>query len=210
MPKLRHLLVAAGSAGAVALGAFALIRTRRELVRRASITATVTINRSPREVYEFFRDFSRLPEFMTYLDSVVEDGESSAWTAKLPLFGKLRWTARISEDVPGKLIAWEAEPGSRIAVSGRVTFTKAPGRQSTEVRAEMRLAGSSVLARLLASPETKGDLRRLKQVLETGEVLRSDASAHLMPHAAQPAVDAKPPPDFYIPHVPNVSKGAVS
>ena len=53
-------------------------------------------------------------------------------------------------------------------------------------------------------------LKRIVSAFETGEVLRSDASAHDRPHAAQPANDAKPAPDFFIPHNPNVQKGVVS
>ena len=34
------------------------------------------------------------------------------------------------------------------------------------------------LGKMIAGAEAKGDLRRLKQVLETGEVVRSDASIH--------------------------------
>jgi hypothetical protein len=36
------------------------------------------------------------------------------------------------------------------------------------------------------------DLRRLKQVIEVGEVVQSDASIHRAPHPAQPP--AEPPP----------------
>ncbi|MGH9886970.1 MAG: SRPBCC family protein [bacterium] len=185
------------------------------MVHTRPVTATVTIKHPPRAVYELFRDFSRLPEFMTYLDSVKEDGELSTWTAKLPVVGKVSWKARIIEDVPGELLAWRSEPGSLVRTRGRVTFTKAPGRESTEVRVEMELGvlgrrPTGALARWFASPEVKGDLRRLKQVLETGEVLRSDASAHVRPHAAQPAGDARPAPDFFIPHNPNVRKEVVS
>jgi len=206
MPKLRHVLYAVGGAGAVALGVFAIMRTRRAISHVSPITGTVTINRPPREVYELWRDFSRLPEFMSYLDKVEEDGERSTWTADLPIVGKMTWHAQIVDDVPGSLLSWKADRG----ISGRVTFTRAPGRDSTEVRVEMKVAGSRALARIFAAPEVKGDLRRLKQVLETGEVLRSDASAHVKPHAAQPAADAKPAPDFFIPHVPNAEKGAAS
>jgi uncharacterized membrane protein len=39
------------------------------------------------------------------------------------------------------------------------------------------------------SQQVKGDLRRLKQVLETGEVVHSDASIHRGMHPAQPSGD---------------------
>lgn len=210
MFKLRYLVLVAAGAGTIAVGVLSVLRVRRAAAHLGPVTATVTINKTPREVYELLRDFSRLPEFMTYLASVEENGLDSIWTAKVPVIGEVTWKARIIEDVPGRLLAWEADPDQQLGVSGRVTFVNAPGREATEVRAELTVAGSRAIARVFAAPEVKGDLRRLKQVLETGEVLRSDASAHLKPHPAQPSKDAEPAPDFFIPHVPNVDKGAVS
>jgi uncharacterized membrane protein len=211
----KWIALAIGLGGAAAIGVVAVRRTRRSLAYPRPITAVVTIKKPPRAVYELFRDFSRLPEFMTYLEKVQENGELSTWTAVLPVLGKVSWKARIIDDIPGQLLSWRSEPGSSVQTRGRVTFTTAPGRESTEVRVEMQLGflgrpPSAALARWLASPEVKGDLRRLKQVLETGEVLRSDASAHARPHPAQPAHDAKRAPDFFIPHNPNVEKEVAS
>ena len=185
-------------------GAFAATRIRRALKHVGPVTATVTINRSPQEVYGFFRDFSRLPTFMTYLESVEEYGVESTWTAKVPIAGKLTWQATLTEDIPGQVIAWESKPGFSVQTRGRVVFTRAPGRDATEVRVEMELGGmgkkpTKTFARLFGTPEVKGDMRRLKQVLETGEVLRSDATAHEGKHPAQPALDAQPAPDLFLP-----------
>ena len=211
----RKLALALGVGGIGALGFLAVRRMRRAISHIGPVTASVTVNKPPRDVYEFFRDFSRLPEFMDYLDSVVEDGEASTWTANLPVAGKVTWTADIVDDVPGKLISWQSRPGSAVQTRGRVTFTKAPGREMTEVRVEMQLGAlgkrpSAAIARLFAEPQVKGDMRRFKQVLETGEVLRSDASAHRKPHPAQPSLDAKPAPPLFIPHPATAVKGAAS
>ncbi|MFT3695950.1 MAG: SRPBCC family protein [Kofleriaceae bacterium] len=173
------------------------------------MTGTVTINRTPQEVYDFFRDFSKLPAFMTYLDKVEVDGNRSTWTA---LDGFVSWKATITEDQPGEKIAWESIEGSPIKTNGAVTFTRAPGRDACEVRVEMQfglgaLPPSRALARFLGTPEVKGDLRRLKQVLETGEVLRSDASAHVKRHPAQPSEDAQPAPPLFIRNEPTAEKG---
>jgi hypothetical protein len=49
-----------------------------------------------------------------------------------------------------------------------------------------------VVAKLLGlapGQQAKADLRRLKQVLETGEIVNSDASIHRLMHAAQPPTD---------------------
>ena len=210
----RWIAIALGLGGAATLGVLAARRIKRGISHIGPVTATVTINKPPIEVYEFFRKFSQLPQFMDYLESVVETGErSSRWTAKLPVVGTVTWDADIVEDVPGKLIIWQSRPGSRIQTRGRVAFDRAPGREMTEVRVEMQLGvmgiePSSALARLLATPEVKGDMRRLKQVLETGEVLRSDASAHTKPFPAQPSPDAKLAPDVFIPNKPAATKGA--
>ncbi|HEY1547988.1 MAG TPA: SRPBCC family protein [Kofleriaceae bacterium] len=210
MIKIRHIIGAIGGASVVALGVFAIRRARHAIAHVSPVTATVTVNRPPREVYELLRDFSRLPEFMTYLEKVEVSGDESTWTAKVPVIGKVTWHARITDDQPGRVIAWESAAGDKVRVNGRVTFETAPGRDSTEVRVELKLDDSRALARVAVAPLVKGDLRRLKCVLETGEVLRSDASAHVKPHAAQPAKDAMRAPDFFIPHVANVDKGAMS
>jgi uncharacterized membrane protein len=82
-----------------------------------------------------------------------------------------------------------------VADRGEVTFASAPGGKGTEVRVamEIELPGidpSATLARLLTRPQIKGDLRRLKQVIETGEVVLSDASAVRGKHPAQPSDEA--------------------
>ncbi|CAN5262055.1 hypothetical protein BH11MYX1_BH11MYX1_18810 [soil metagenome] len=211
----RWLALALGIGGAATVGVLVARRAKRAIAHIGPVTATVTINKRPLEVYEFFRDFSRLPVFMDYLESVEVTGErSSKWTAKLPVVGTLTWEADITEDQPGKLIAWQSRPGSSVQTRGVVRFDKTPGREMTEVRVAMQLglAGkrpSSALARLLATPEVKGDMRRFKQVMETGEVLRSDASAHAKPYPAQPAADAKPAPPIFIPRAPVAIKGAM-
>lgn len=179
------------------------------------VTATVTINKPPLEVYDRFRQFSSLPEFMTYLESVEVIGPNrTRWTAK-PLGNgpAVTWEATTTSDVPGQLIAWQTDADAQVQTRGRVEFSCAPGRTTvTEVRVEMQLGvsklpASSVLARLFATPQVKGDMRRFKQVMETGEVLRSDASAHAKPHPAQPSVDAEPAPPVFVANPPTAEKG---
>ena len=93
-----------------------------------------------------------------------------------------------------------------------MTFTRAPGRNSTEVRVAMRLGftgkrPSALLAKLLAKPQIKGDLRRLKQVMETGEVLFSDATETLRPRPAQPIEEVQRRPKMFVPNAPTARKG---
>jgi uncharacterized membrane protein len=151
------------------------------------ILYSVTINASPEDVYAFYRDLEQLPRFMDYLGSVtVLDERMSHWVAKLPGGEKAEWDAEIVQDVPGEVLAWRSVKGSAHDVRGRVTFTRAPGRDMTEVRVAMSVGGYGAIAKVVAKPQVKADLRRLKQVIETGEVLKSDASIHAGLHPAQP------------------------
>ena len=164
-------------AGALALDALAGRRVQRSFVEaRRPVIFGVTINRPPHEVYAFYRQLARLPQFMEWLESVTETGAmTSHWVARLPV-GTIEWDAEIVEDRPGQVIAWKTIDDSKIEMQGRVTFARAPGRAATEVRCEMQLGflgtrPTTQLAKFFAKPQIKGDLRRLKQVLETGEVL---------------------------------------
>ncbi len=112
------------------------------------------------------------------------------------------------------MLSWRSVEGSPVQTRGRVTFTRPPGRDMTEIRVEMQLGvfgrgPSLALARLFARPQVKGDLRRLKQVMETGEVLRSDASVYRLPHPAQPspARHEIPPPRVFMENPPTAAKG---
>jgi uncharacterized membrane protein len=153
--------------GVGALDALATVRTVRNQFG-APITAAMTINRNPDEVYAAWHDFSGLPRFMRYLESVtVIDEDRSHWVAKTPL-GLIEWDAEITGDLPGRSIAWRSMTPS-VPLRGRVTFSAAPAGRGTEVCLEMQTAP---LAKMFTQAEVHGDLRRFKQVLETGEVMR--------------------------------------
>jgi uncharacterized membrane protein len=165
-------------------------KARREVID--PVIASVTINKPPVEVYAYWSELGNLPQFMDYLESVTPRGAGrSHWVAKAPV-GTIAWDAEIIEDRPGEKIAWRTVEGSTLHHTGEVTFARTPGRDMTEVRVRLEVGGLGIapsirLAKLLTKPQIKGDLRRLKQVLETGEVVRSDASIHTLPHPAQPS-----------------------
>ena len=159
------------------------------------VTQTVTINRSPEEVYAFWRELDNLPSFMSHLDSIQVIGHRrSHWRAKGPAGTRVEWDAEIIEDRPNQLIAWRSLAGADIPNEGRVRFERGPGGRGTVVRVEMRYqppagrlgAGFAKLFGREPSQEVRADLRQLKQVLETGQIARSDSSIHAAMHAAQP------------------------
>ncbi|WP_214412493.1 SRPBCC family protein [Sphaerisporangium fuscum] len=168
---------------------YTAMRAYRYEPRRAEgpmhLRAAITVNSSRQEVYAMWRDLENLPRFMAHLESVQMIGDGlSRWRAKGPATKTIQWEAEFIEDRPGELIAWRSTRGSAIGNSGRVRFADAPGGRGTEVRVEITYdaPGGKValaLARLLGEhPEqqVRDDLRRFKQVMEIGEVIRSEGS----------------------------------
>jgi uncharacterized membrane protein len=143
-------------------------------VRRA-----VTINRPRAEVFAFWRQLENLPQFMTNLKSVTDLGDGrSHWVATGPIGREITWDAEILEDVEGERLAWRSLPGARVANRGEVRFVEAPGNRGTEIHALFSydppggVAGTLIAKVFGEDPDAQAreDLRRFKQILETGEV----------------------------------------
>src|SRR5690606_24100834 len=130
--KKRTIGAMALVAGVTALDAYAGIRHgRRQLgepIRRA-----ITIHRPAQEVYAVFRDFSRLPQFMSWVESVRDLGDNMThWKVRTPV-GMVEYDAELIEDIPGRRVAWRSVQGAKIPNRGRVSFIDAPGGRGTEV-----------------------------------------------------------------------------
>lgn len=142
----------------------------------------VTIARPVEDVYAYWRDLTNLPLFMPALERVdMPDRWHSHWVMRGPAGMRVEWDAEVINEEPPTLIAWQSLPGADMASAGSVNFT--PTRLGTEVRVLMQYnppAGKmgGVVAWLAGqSPafQLREDLRRLKQLLETGEVPTSEA-----------------------------------
>jgi uncharacterized membrane protein len=162
---------------------------------RTEIRKTTTVNRSPEEVYQFWHDFTNLPTFMQHLESVeITGGNRSHWKAKAPAGRTVEWDAEVTEDQPNRRIAWRSLEGSDVQNSGSVQFDPAPGGRGTQVKVELQYSppggaiGATVAKLFNEEPgqQIADDLRAFKQVMETGEITKSDASIHRGMHAAQP------------------------
>lgn len=189
-PRAITAVKAAAAAVAGLLAVRLLAEVARLLFRRPGspdrhATAAVTVDTTPENAYSFWRDLSSLPTFMAHLDRVEVTGPAqSRWTARTPLGGHLSWDAEIVEDAPGRMLAWRSLPGSPIAANGMVLFRAAPGERGTEVLVDITYAmpfgsaGHLVAGLLGESPDeqVQDDLRRFKQVMETGTIVRSDSS----------------------------------
>ena len=139
------------------------------------------INRSPEDLYGFWRNFENLPGIMTHLRSVqVLDERRSHWIATAPKLagGKVEWDAEITRDDPNQLIAWRSLPGSQIDCTGQIRFAKALGDRGTEVHVFMDYVppagklGHWVATLFGEAPrrQMRDDLRNFKRLMETGEI----------------------------------------
>jgi len=142
------------------------------------VDKTVTVNRSPDELYRFWRGLENLPRFMDHLESVKQiDGKRSQWVAKGPAGKKVEWTAEIINEIPGELLAWRSLEGADVNNAGSVQFKPATGGRGTVVRVEMRYdppggALGAVIAKLFGEEpnlQVQEDLRRFKSLMEAGE-----------------------------------------
>jgi uncharacterized membrane protein len=147
--------------------------------------ASCVVNRTPEEVYSFWRNFENLPRFMRHLESVSDRGDGrSRWVAKGPAGSSVEWEATIIADVPGEVITWRSLEGSDVDHAGAVRFERAPGDRGTIIKVNMQynppagVLGAAVAKLFGEEPEQQleDDLRRFKQVLEVGEVVVSDGT----------------------------------
>jgi uncharacterized membrane protein len=165
------------------------------------VKESITVRRPRSEVYAFWRDLRNLPEFMYHLREVTTSGPTrSHWVANAPI-GSVEWDAEIFRDVPGEMIAWRSVEGSKVSNAGIVHFTAAPGDRGTEIHVDLSYSAPGgpiavALAKLMGEEprqQVKDDLRRFKQVMEVGEVVRSEGSPegqtarrHVKQRPAQP------------------------
>ena len=104
--------------------------------------------------------------------------KQSRWTIEAPAGETVELITETTHDVPGERIAWKSTPESQIETAGEVMFKdSAPGR-GTVVTLVMTYAPPGAMIGKLAAKlfrrepaiQARLDLRRFKQLMETGEV----------------------------------------
>ena len=142
-----------------------------------ALRATITVNKPAAEVYRFWRHLENHPRFMRHLESVVStNGKRSHWVAAL-LPAPIEWDADIIAERENALLSWRSLPGADVDNAGTVRFRELLNSRGTEVRVRLEYAppggivGVAVanLFRSLTEQQLKEDLRRFKQIIETGE-----------------------------------------
>ena len=153
--------------------------TRRQLsgARGIHVEHSVLISKPASQLYRFWRDFENLPKFMEHLQSVsIREEGISHWVAKGPAGMQVEWDARIINEIENKVIAWQSLKGSMVATAGSVNFDET--ERGTIVRVHMQYnppagrLGAAVAYVFGEEPnlQVESDLRRFKQLMETGEI----------------------------------------
>ena len=173
--------------GLAAAGSLLAYKAVQAASTKADTHAVFLVNASPQQAYELWRNFAGLPRFMVHLKSVRElGGRRSEWTALGPGQREIRWNAEITEDTPNQRIAWRSIPNSDVQTSGSVDFRSDPHGRGTFVSANVQyelpggLLSSGLAALFGKNPEfvIREDVRRFKQLLETGEVPTTRGQTH--------------------------------
>lgn len=145
------------------------------------ISKVLTINKPREEVFRFWRNHENLPKFMRHLEDVKQiDDKHSHWKARIPGgVGTIEWDAEIIQEVENERIVWRSVEGATVDNAGEVRFMDAPNGRGTELHTTIQYrppAGQlGELASKLFNPAFKSmietDLRRFKQLMETGQVV---------------------------------------
>jgi uncharacterized membrane protein len=137
------------------------------------------IQKTPEELYRFWRNLENLPRFMDHLECVrVIDDRTSHWAARGPAGYCVEWDAEIVNDIENEVIGWRSLKGSQVENGGSVRFERSPDGEGTIVKVSLQYnppAGyvGAMIARMFGSaPERTiiSDLRRFKELMETGNI----------------------------------------
>lgn len=153
--------------------------TRASRTSISHVRKSLDVNRSPVECYRFWRDFENFPRFMPHVEQIEPvDATHSRWLVRGPLGHRFQWHAELTSDVPAQQLGWQTMAGSDIAHTGLVRFSPVPGNRGTRIAVEFTYhpplgKAGVMLARMTGeepSQQVSEDLRRFKQLIETGEI----------------------------------------
>jgi uncharacterized membrane protein len=153
--------------------------------RGIHVRESIRLEKPVADVYRFWRNLENLPRFMTHLKRVKDLGSGhSHWEASGPADATIEWNAEIINEVEGKVIGWRSLPGSDVVTAGSVNFSSVRDGRSTQIAVHLQYeppAGraGALLSRILGRDPAsmiREDLRRLKQLLEAGEVAQATTS----------------------------------
>jgi len=142
--------------------------------RVVDIQKSVHIAAPVADVFGFWDSYESFPLFLASVREVSDlGGGRSRWIVAGPGGVPIEWQTVLTQRVPGRLLAWQSEPGSMLDHAGAIRFTPEQGG----TRVDLRLcyqppaggAGQAVTELLGTDPRARlnDDLERLRSVLES-------------------------------------------
>src|SRR5882672_197211 len=152
------------------------------------VVVSYVIAKSPEELFQFWRNFENLPKFMNHLKAVICKGPNrSHWVARGPAGIDVEWDAEIINEEPNRLISWRTVGEADVDSAGTVMFVPAADGNGTRVHVNLDYippAGrvGQAIAKIFGDDPAqliRDDLRRFKQIMETGDIPASASSSGL-------------------------------
>jgi len=152
------------------------------------MSQAVTINRSPGDLFQFWRHLPNLASFMENVEQIeLLDEQRSRWVVKGPGDSDVEWVSRITDEREGEMLAWESEAGADVPNSGTVTFRDAGARGAVVTATIAYDPPAGTIGRIIAKMfqrepaiQARRDLRRFKQLMETGEIATGARNRRLL------------------------------
>lgn len=160
---------------------------------RELFAETVTIARSPGELYAFWRDPNNMALLVGPMASVVPmEDDRVRWTIIGPTGASASWVSTITEDRPGSTLFWQSEQGGDVENGGRIDFVDA-GLRGAMVRVTLAFALSGrSFGRLMTShmnQQVRAHVRRIlrsfKQMMEAHEIATAARHRRLLNNPSQ-------------------------
>lgn len=181
---------------------------------------SVLVSLPAEEIYQFLHNLENLPRFLTHVQSLERTGDNRAhWVMRGPAGMPLEWDSEIINDVANEQIGWRSVDSPEVEMAGAVRLDSAPQGRGTTVRLSLQYvpvggAFGALIAKLFGRDperEIKSDMRRLKQLLEAGEIATTRGqpaggargAAAFQQRRAHPEMETPPP---YMTQVPDVTQ----
>lgn len=150
--------------------------------RSVEVQKTITIDAPVDQVFAYFSNIERFPEFMDHVQKVTPTGDGrSHWKVRGPLGTSVEWDAEVTSYQRNHHIAWKTVDRALVKQAGIIRFEPALDGRGTRV--DLHLCynpiagyvghGIASLFKVDAKTSLDEDLLRLKSLLEEGK-----ATAH--------------------------------
>ena len=131
----RLAMAAAAVAGMAALNLYVSRKlSQRAANRTIHVDSSITVDRSPEDLFRAWGNFEHLPRFVNQLLRVDKAGDDIWHCSSIgPAGTPVEWDAQVTQDKTSRSIAWRSLEGAPVDHTGSVQFEPAPEGRGTLV-----------------------------------------------------------------------------